>query len=350
MGITAKSGPNLIYGITTTTSGATTQYNEERGPSIFDLGEAILDPRPPFNYYPGAPVGTKVYGLWGQLGVVDAVASIQNASLAYIPGTIVSCLTGSTAVASGSAITLNTSTITGITYSPNITAPETNTTVTPALAIDYVTSSNPGITFGSGATITMWNPANAIARCIVVRGTTTSSADDSGASISVSGRDIYGFKMTETITLSSLSQTQYGWGRKAFKYITGINWVNSSLLNSTNINIGFADKFGFPTRVDTPIYIGPLLTVSSGSSVALTYQSSQLTSLSQSSVGTTYAMSTGTTPTSTTADVRGVWVSTTNWVANQRLQMYCTLSVNNLATISAGNAAGIFGSTQFSSV
>lgn len=341
MGVTAVSGPFLQYGQTTTSTGGLTEYNEERGPSLCDLGDGILDPRPNLNWEPGNPVGSKVFGLWGTGGLVDAVPSSMNSSIGYIPGTIVSCLTGSSA-ATG-AITLNTtvSSAVGVWLNQTILAPETGQNTTVTMAVDFAT---PSLTFGSAGTVNIWNPANGVARAVVVAGTTTSSADDSGASISVAGRDVYGFKMTETIPLSSLSRTVVAIGKKAFKYVNAISWVNSSLLNSTNINISFSDKFGFPTRVDTPMYVDIIQTTSASS--ASTYI------FGNSSQGVTYAQLSSITATATTADVRGTWTASAvaTFPPQSRLQITTMLNPVNLQAMSGTNAAGIFGVSQFSSV
>src|SRR3989304_9111215 len=110
MGITAVSGPSLSYGITTTSTGGVSEYNEERGPGLQDLGVGLMDPRAAYNYKPGNPPGSAVLGLWDNKGLVDAVPSAANSSLNYVPGTTISCLTGSSIL---TTLTLNTSTITG---------------------------------------------------------------------------------------------------------------------------------------------------------------------------------------------------------------------------------------------
>src|ERR1017187_6011393 len=80
MGITANSGPFLAYGVSQTSSGAVTEYNEERAPSMFDLGQGTLDPRSYFNYDPGSGVGTQVKGFYDQTALVDYVPFAPNSS------------------------------------------------------------------------------------------------------------------------------------------------------------------------------------------------------------------------------------------------------------------------------
>lgn len=337
MGITAISGPHVSYGITTTSSGGTTEYNEERAPSVYDLGQAIMDPRPAYNYKPGAAVGTALYGLWDNAGYVDAVPSLSYSSVGYIPGTIVSCLYLSSQQSSGYAVTLNTtvSSATGQWLNQTLFDPYTGGTYTANMVTDLSTTS---LTFGSGATVTIWNPNNAIARCIAVAGTSGSSQDDSNATVTVTGRDIYGFKMSETITMSSLSRTTPAIGRKAFKVVQTVTINNSSQLNSSNINIAFSDKFGFPVRVDTPMWM---------TAQAVSSNSSSITVIT-ASLGLSWASTA--TATATTSDVRGTLNATAASVVlggNLRLQMYCNLNPVNLATITSTNYSGIFGVPQF---
>jgi hypothetical protein len=46
MVINANSGPSVQFGISQTSSGQVMQYNEDRAPSIDDLGTGFMDPRP----------------------------------------------------------------------------------------------------------------------------------------------------------------------------------------------------------------------------------------------------------------------------------------------------------------
>ena len=64
MSITANAGPLVIFGGTPT--GVTPQdYNPERGPSMFDQGYSLLDPRVNYTYEPGQDFGSPTYGFLG---------------------------------------------------------------------------------------------------------------------------------------------------------------------------------------------------------------------------------------------------------------------------------------------
>ena len=352
MGIVAWSGPIVGYGITTTSSGAVTEYNEERGPALFDLGQGLMDSRPNYNYDPGNAVGSRIFSLWDNAAVGDVTftASAQGA-----PGTIISCLTGSSQL---TALTLNTtvtSSINGVATNVTILAPETGQNVVMPLAVDVgALSSTPnlqGLTFGSGGTAAIWNPANLIGRNVVIWGTAASSQDDSSVSVSVAGRDVYGFKMTETIKMSSLSITSrvlvqsslgtgFGIGQKAFKYISAVSMTNSSLINSTNINVSFGSLYGFPARIDSPAYCSATW-LTSGSTSSVTFNNSSL--------GFTFA-STYATPSASSPDVRGTWASSTLIGAGQRLTLYSNINPSALNVVTNTNVVSIWGTSQYSSV
>src|SRR5258708_31088990 len=121
MGITAISGPQVVYGIVVGSTGNVNEYNEERGPSLYDLGGGMADPRVQFyGYNPGDAVGTQTKGLYDQTGLID-----------YIPFTANSCsitLSTGNAPVSGSALTLNAISSNGA-IATTLIAPETGAAV-----------------------------------------------------------------------------------------------------------------------------------------------------------------------------------------------------------------------------
>lgn len=332
MGLTPYTGPLLTFGVTLTSSGGQQEYNEERAPSPFDLGSALADPRPFYSYKPGSAVGTPVFSFFDNIGLVDGIpSSAQTANIA--------ATNGASAITVGVPLTLITSLSSLGISQVTITAPETGKAVTVA-AIDGAAS---GITFGSGGTVNVWNPATLLARTIQITGS-SGGQDDSAATFSVVGRDVYGFKMTETISGTSRSSLASYKGVKAFKYIASVTPLGT--LNSTVLRVGTNDTFGFPFRIDSPsqfsVWVGP---GSSGSWVT--------------TPAVTYA-STVATQTSTTPDVRGTYASTTatqGAVASSnitstdfRIILEVAPQPAQLATITAASQAGLFGAAQFSSV
>src|SRR5579863_2113082 len=68
MTLSAQDGPQINFGITLGSSGVAANSNEHRGPSMNDLGEGTMDPRPFFCYQPGQGPNYPFYGWPGCFG------------------------------------------------------------------------------------------------------------------------------------------------------------------------------------------------------------------------------------------------------------------------------------------
>jgi hypothetical protein len=333
MGITAISGPQISYGLTLSSSGAVGEYNEQRGPSMCDLGEALIDPRPQFSYRPGAGINSPnsstpsapVYGWAGLFGgpVVDQV-----------PTTISTNAVALSFSATGTA---------PFTVSPTLSTAGgqltkiTNyfgSTLTTAVTVFAIDSAMAGAAFGSAGTVNIWDPTKAVSRCLTINGTSGSS----NTNYVFSGFDLYGFQMTATIQGTSAGAGNTVTTAKAFKYLQTVTANTTTTGGSSNVTVGTADVYGFPLRLDHPAYV----TVWWGPSTAAT-----LVSIS-SGLHTFGAM---VTPTSTTGDVRGTFASTTaSSTANGfKLVVIESPSVANLATVGTSNvwtsSAGVVASS-----
>lgn len=335
MGITAESGPFVVYGATysstagTGVTGQDMEYNSQRGPSLFDLGIGMMDPRVAYGYTLAGDVATNTLGLVRGLGFVDFVPAAVNSSAFTISSNTVS--TG----LAGTALTLLTSQ-TGVTAT-TIVAPENGTTTGTLLCLDSTAVFLP---FGTDGTVNLWNPSAGGGRGVSV---TTSSSGERGG-ITVYGRDIYGYEVTETLHSTDATRASTNSSgitlstRKAFKYVSSI--VLSTTVTSTGVGSGFTDRFGFPLRAD---YTGQNLVVnilaSAFSSVAQVLLSSANTILA----------STIATATSTTDDVRGTYTSTTATNGTVRIQITATPSASGLASVTSTNVSPIFGAAQYSS-
>jgi hypothetical protein len=289
-----------------------------------------MDPRPQFSYKPGSPVGTQIKGLYDQTGLVD-----------YIPFTAGSSAfnnSSATAPVAGTPITLVPIASNGA-IQTTIIAPELGTAVS-VIAIDSTASV---IAYGTGGTIACWNPAGGTGRAITV----TNSCNGNTESYIVRGRDMYGFKMTETIPIVG-SSAGTGTGRKAFKYIQSITPSSAGTIGSTGVSAGFADVFGFPLRA----------TYMNGVSVWNSTTPNESTLMALSSANTV-AASTNVTATTTTADIRGTVSSTfasngssatgnTASSTGVRITILQYLQANQVSAVTASDQSAIFGVTQFS--
>lgn len=324
MTITALSGPLVVFGTVTTSSAGTgllgndMEHNEDRAPSFFDLGVALADPRVAYAYDPGGAPSAINLGFYGGGATVDYVPITANTSAFQATAT------GSSGV---STFTLAAASSAGGTYSTTITAPETGKVTGTLIAID---STAAYLSLGAAGTMEMWNPAAGTGRNIVIK----PSSNLDGGTFSVAGRDMYGFKMTETIAAGSTSLA----GKKAFKYISSI--TNTTTPTSTGVSIGFGDVFGLP-----------LYCPYAGSAVSMGFNSSAtIAGLVPASTANFIVGSTAATQTSTTPDVRGTFTSTTATNGAARIQITVYPTAQLIATVTSTNIAPLFGGTQFSSV
>lgn len=318
MGVTAISGPQFVFGITQTSTGAVQEYNEERGPSLYDLGHGTMDPRYYFNYDPGNAVGAKVYGFYSDVAMVDFVpTTLQTSAIAVSSATTITANTALALSAGSSALG---------TYTTTIVAPETGLTTGSLIAID---STAAYLAYGQSGTAVVWNPAAGTGRQITLTPAGNSSLD--GGSWSIAGRDMYGLKMTETIAASSQAMTS----RKAFKYVSSV--VATTTVGSTGVGVGFNDTFGLP-----------LLAKNTGQTLQIRLTPTASLQYGNSSGGITTGSTA--TQTATSSDPRGTYASTTASNGTLRMQIIQTITPAMAAGVSATDVSLMFGATHFSSV
>lgn len=331
MGITALSGPQLNYGVTVSNStdgitGISADYNDQRAPDASDLGYSMMDPRAAYNYSPGSGVTAPTYAFYGSRGYVDYVPTA--------PSTI--AIVANTASSGTSALTLQAASSARGTYATDLIAPESGATLTSVLTFDSSVNTLMYNSFGQSGTIRTWAPGWGAGRCVQV---VTSSYTDTP--VTVTGRDIYGYKVSETITVSSTSSitSSYGGiGRKAFKFITAV--TNSSVPSSTGISVGTTDRFGVPMY--TP-YVGGDITVRVSSTTG-----TQNAAVALTSANFTLAQGSTVTATSTTPDVRGVFISSIASDGTLRLQISVTPAASGVVSVTPADLSPIFGATQYS--
>lgn len=287
-------GSNTAYQGGLTTFGAAQ-------PSAFDRAMALLDPRPQFTYAPG---DSPFYG-WltgnGGFTVIDQVPSAISA-VALAAAQVPVAATPLT-LAAGAGITAGVSIVNAL----------TGATVTGLHAIDGAMGT---VAFGESGQLLIWDPTKACARALQF----TSVGNDSAATVTTRGYDVYGFPMTETVTLANAGVVT---GKKAFKYVASI--TPAGTLSGANLSVGQSDKFGFPLRVDTQGYASiwwpepALIVAATGFTAAVT-----------------------TTASATTGDVRGTYALQSPSDATKRMTMFIAPSVANIGTIN-----GICGVPQF---
>lgn len=188
----------------------------------------------------------------------------------------------------------------------------TNTNTTP-----YST-----IPFGSVGSVQLWNPGDMISRAVSITSTTSQVVQ----TFTVNGLDVYGFPMTEVITLSGTSATTTN-GKKAFKYIST---VTPSVTDGTgSYSVGTQDIIGYPLRTDN-------------FTVGAEFDCTMMWDLALIAATTGYVAAVLTTPTNATGDVRGTYALQT--AASNGTLRYIVAQRPQVAQF--GQAA-LLGNTQF---
>lgn len=291
MGVSASKGPLVLYGQRPPLGNSS--ENPDAGPSMAFGGWGVYDPRVGYNVTTLGAIGW--YGV-GPITVVDQVPS-QISTVA---------MAAAQAPTAGTALTLVSTTGAGITVLAAASQVWASGNIIPvgALAIDGA----PGLVqIGSalpatGNTRLRWyDPTKAIARNVQI----ASVGNDSGATFTVAGYDLYGYPMTEAITGANVGTAV---GKKAFKFISSI--TPSGTLSGSNVSAGQGDVYGFPLQVANWFYAtvywnGALITASTGFTAAVTTSPA----------------------TSTTGDVRGTYAVQSASDGTKRLQMAVELQV-----------------------
>ena len=142
-----------------------------------------------------------------------------------------------------------------------------------------------------------WSPQAMLGRAVSV----TAASGATYATATVNGYDIYGFPMSEAITLSAGSAVS---GRKAFKYIKSVTLSGGTADTTHAYSVGTIDVFGLPLRSDT---FGDVLVNYATAVVGTTLITA----------ATNYLPADRNTATATTGDVRGTFAATSSTGANK---------------------------------
>jgi hypothetical protein len=308
MGVSAQQGPLWVYG-QRPTIGAAGSNNPDVGPSGFWGGIGIIDGRVGYNVTTMG--GVMWYGS-------DPVAIDQVPSALTTAG-----IAAAQVPVSGTPLTLVSASGAGITVLSTATYIYGSGNIAPvgALAIDGL----PGIVqigslaqLSTGVTrLKAYDPTKAISRAVRI----TSVGNDSGATITIVGADLYGFPQTQTLTMANAGSVAT---TKAFKFIYSA--TPNGTLSGSNVSIGQTDIFGMP-----------ILTPSWGAYVTIFWAGAALTA------ATGFVAPDATSPaTASTGDVRGTLnlTSVTGGASDgtKRMQVIITPAVANTLT-----NVGLFG-------
>lgn len=205
------------------------------------------------------------------------------------------------------------------TLSAPATATATGDTVTGIYTGSYLT-----IPFGQAGTTQFFNPADMISRAVSITSTTSQVVQN----FTVNGLDVFGYAMTEVITLSGTSATTTS-GKKAFKYILSV--TPSATDGTGSYSVGTTAIIGFPIRSDNW-------------QTAAEYDVSIMSNNAAIAASTGYTAAVLTPATGSTGDVRGTFSLQTP--ANGTLRF---LTTQTPLPPNLGSAAGLYGVPQFAS-
>lgn len=277
-------------------------------PSMDFLGNGIQDHRLPYNTA-NYPLGAGALGWYGSDPVV----------INQVPSTIsaVNIAVGQKPV-SGTAMALVSSSGAGITVVATATTifPSLTSIAAGTLIIDSAPALNRFGTAGNFVTA-FYDRRVMLGRAVSVTGV----SGGTGGLITFAGYDVYGYAMTETITVPAGVATTNG--KKAFKFIVSATPNFSD--GSHNYSIGTADVFGF----------GVLAL--SFPNVTVNWNNAWITA----STGFVGAVTTTASP--TTGDVRGTYA--TQDASDGVKRLYVTVNPS-LASLLSNPTTGLFGVAQ----
>lgn len=274
-------------------------------PSLDCAGSGLQDHRLQYNLY-NSSTGLGVAGWYTSASRTLVVAPATAAADNIAPAANVT---------SGTAMTLATAS-TGVTVLAAATLffPSANTIPAGALVLD----GNPAtLNFGSGFISGLYDPTTMLGRAVAVTG----ALSGAGGDFLVSGYDIYGEPMTETITATAGATTVNG--TKAWKFIVSIV---PQFTDAHNYEFGTIDVFGFP------------LLTADFTDVSISWAAAAITS------STGYTAAVTTTPSATTGDVRGTYATQS---ASDGTKQLIVTQIPSISTMqSLGITVGLFGKVQ----
>ena len=251
---------------------------------------------------------------------VTAVGSGSgNHPLGLCPGMVLTNATHAAAIPTGTTITGFVTGAGGVgtyTMSANAVTSYTGDTVT-----GLYTAFPHANLFGTA--INLWNPNAMCTRTLLF---TCNSASGVGGSFTINGLDVYGFPMTETVTIAPASALTIA-GLKAWKYIYSIT---PGFTDATyTYSVGTNDVIGLPIRSEN-------FQPGVGLDVSLMMNNAAITAT------TGYIAAVKTTATATTGDVRGTYALQTS--ANGTLAFSAK---QDPLVPNVNSAVGLYGVSQY---
>ena len=227
MTATAFPSPLIIADL----SGGTDQ---DAGPTPIAQGISLLDPRSAYTYSAGSARPFYGFADGGGCLVADfAPSAVSTTNIAASQHTT-----------QNTALTLVSSSGSGITVGDSIVRADTGATVTGLLRIDGTVGY---VAAGSSKLNRTWDPTKpAMGRAVSI----SSTSDLHLINFTVKGYDPYGYPVTSTIAGPNNSTVNT---TKTFKWVASVTPDTTD--GSHNVTVGTADIFGLPIRADSLFYV-----------------------------------------------------------------------------------------------
>lgn len=283
----------------------------DAAPSLDFLGCGVQDHRLAYNSRGSSASQPALVGWYGA-GSVMVIDFVPSAAA-------VANIAAAANVVNGTAMTLVNASGAGIVAlsasSPAVFQPS-GQSVSAGVAIENL----PGmVSFGTAGNFTtsFYDRSKTVGRAVSITG----SASATGGAFLVKGFDVYGYAMSEQITVGAGAVTQNG--KKAFKVVTS---VTPQFTDAHNYSVGTADIFGLG------------LLAGNFGMVDITWNNTKVTANTGFTAADTTAPAT-----TTTGDVRGTYAVQSASDGSKRLTIYVSPS---LSAIGSNVTTGLFGQPQ----
>lgn len=296
MAVSHMLGPLVTFGVT--------------GPSLLWGGSGLFDPRK--GYQPGQDVTVPILGWSGTY--IDAISQVPAALAA-------NNIAASQVPVNGTPLTLVAATGAGVTVGASVVNISNGALVTGLLVLD---SAPAVIAYGQTPIVEIYDPRTAISRAVRI----VSVGDDSGATFTVRGYDLYGQPMSEVLTGAAVGTVT---GKKAFKFIASVTPVGT--LSGSAVTVGTTDIIGIPLLASE----WPNIDVYYGTPPAI---------LLVTAAATGFVAADATAVSGTTGDVRGTYLLASASDGTKKLVMRARVLPFNLAAVN-GVYSGLFGLANF---
>lgn len=296
MTVSHMLGPLVTYGTT--------------GPSLLWGGAGLFDPRK--GYANGQDYTVPILGWTGlDMLVISQVPSQLAANN----------IAASQTPVAATPLTLVSSTAAGITVAQSVVNIANGQLVTGLLAIDGAPAV---IGYGQNPIAQVYDPRTALARAVRVH----SAGDDTAATFTVRGYDLYGQPMSETITGVNNGDAN---GKKAFKFVASV--TPAGTLSGSAVTVGTLDVIGLPLFVSEWPFVG----IFYGTPPAI---------LAVTAAATGFVAGDSSAVLATTGDVRGTYALQSASDGTKKLIVRVRVAPWNLAAVSSVYS-GLFGLVNF---